>query len=400
MEVVNTLVEFSKFQGQPRRAHHSARHGSLSFSGGDEKEFKLRVIGRIWKEQKNQEFGRGVGKILIDVAYCITYILSCIAKHSPQYKILMLGRILGRITTSLFFSAFESWLVAENNTNGLFAILSGLFSNLLADNLGCVPVAPFDIVAYILALGMAIILSSWPENFGDPYDNKYLLTQFKESLFEGSMYTFMFLWTPSLSPNDEHIPHGFNFATFILSSMLESSIASRVMARASLRTESYMQMVFAIDMFTLLLHIITSILVPPSEVKGGSICFAGCIKLFGFCTFESCVGIFCPSIMKMMSQYIPEEDRSTIMNFVCVPLNIFVRIVLYNVNAFPITVMFGMCSIFMFMASILQRRLMVVSERSKNQVRSQDWTPMKERIKEEQPLKVTIYNSTSEEDNP
>jgi hypothetical protein len=33
-----------------------------------------------------------------------------------------------------------------------------------------------------------------------------------------------------------------------------------------------------------------------------------------------------------------------------------------QVNAFPITVMFGMCSIFLFMAAILQRRLMVVAD--------------------------------------
>lgn len=49
------------------------------------------------------------------MTYCITYILSCITKHSPQYKVLMIGRILGGIATSLLFSAFESWLVAEHN---------------------------------------------------------------------------------------------------------------------------------------------------------------------------------------------------------------------------------------------------------------------------------------------
>lgn len=48
------------------------------------------------------------------MTYCITYILSCITKHSPQYKVLMLGRVLGGIATSLLFSAFESWLVAEH----------------------------------------------------------------------------------------------------------------------------------------------------------------------------------------------------------------------------------------------------------------------------------------------
>ena len=54
------------------------------------------------------------GRKRASVMYCITYILSCMTKHSPQYKVLMLGRILGGIATSLLFSAFESWLVAEH----------------------------------------------------------------------------------------------------------------------------------------------------------------------------------------------------------------------------------------------------------------------------------------------
>ncbi|URD88054.1 Major Facilitator superfamily [Musa troglodytarum] len=62
--------------------------------------------------------------------------------------------------------------------------------------------------------------------------------------------------------------------------------------------------------------------------------------------------------MMMRSQYIPEEARSTIMNLFRIPLNIFVCVVLYNVNAFPVTIMFGMCSIFLFVASVLQKRLM------------------------------------------
>lgn len=49
------------------------------------------------------------------MTYCLTYILSCFTKHFPDYKVLMLGRILGGIATSLLFSAFESWLVAEHN---------------------------------------------------------------------------------------------------------------------------------------------------------------------------------------------------------------------------------------------------------------------------------------------
>nr|KAJ0209990.1 hypothetical protein LSAT_V11C400208330 [Lactuca sativa] len=65
------------------------------------------------------------------------------------------------------------------------------------------------------------------DNFND---EKITLLGAIQSLFKGSMYTFVFLWTPALSPNGEDIPHGFIFATFMLSSMLGSSLASRLLA--------------------------------------------------------------------------------------------------------------------------------------------------------------------------
>ncbi|KAI5601190.1 hypothetical protein BDE02_01G076000 [Populus trichocarpa] len=273
----------------------------------------------------------GSGRKRACITYCITYILSCATKHSPDYKILVVGRVLGGIATSLLFSAFESWLGAEH----------------------------FKVDEKIALLGAI------------------------QSLFEGSMHTFVFLWTPALSPNGEDIPHGFIFATFMMASIFGSSIASRLMARSSLKVESYMQIVFVISAAALFLPVITSIL--PSE-KGGGISFSGCIQLIGFCTFEACVGIFWPSIMKMRSQYIPEEARSTIMNFFCIPLNIFVCIVLYNVNVFPIIVMFGMCSIFLFVASLSQKRLEVIAGSQKS--RSQEWTAMKEMDTEAEPLNI------------
>ncbi|CAK9145396.1 unnamed protein product [Ilex paraguariensis] len=261
-------------------------------------------------------------------------------------------------------------------SNGLVAIVPGLFGNLLVDTMSLGPVSPFDATACFLAIGMAVIPSSWGENYGDPSENKDLLTQFNgaavaiasdekialfgaiQSLFEGSMYTFVFLWTPALSPNEEDIPHGFIFATFMLASILGSTIASRLMARTSLRVESYMQIVFVVSAASLRLPIVTTFLVAPSKVEGGSISFAGCIQLIGFCTFEACVGIFWPSIVKMRSQYIPEEARSTIMNFFRIPLNIFVCIVLYN------------------------RRLLMIAEKSK----TEDWTALKEKDNEAEPL--------------
>jgi predicted MFS family arabinose efflux permease len=90
-------------------------------------------------------------------------------------------------------------------------------------------------------------------------DEKIALLGAIQSLFEGSMYTFVFLWTPALSPNEEDIPHGFIFATFMLASMLGSSFASRLMARSSFKVESYMQIVFVVSSASLLLPILTSV---------------------------------------------------------------------------------------------------------------------------------------------
>ncbi|KAH8970958.1 hypothetical protein BDL97_02G116200 [Sphagnum fallax] len=369
-------------------------------------------------------FADRYGRKTMSMTYCVVYILSCFTKHSSQYRVLMLGRVLGGIATSLLFSSFESWLVAEHFKrgfdaqwlsltfskaiflgNGLIAIVAGLVANTLVGNLGLGPVSPFDAAAVTLAVGLAIIMYTWPENYGDPSGNKGLLSQFQQaaaaiasdekiallgaiqSLFEGSMYTFVFLWTPALSPNGENIPHGFVFATFMLSSMLGSSLASRLMARPNLKVEGYMQIVFLISAASLCLPVFVSFLVEPVVEKGGSISKGGCLSLVGFCLFECCVGLFWPSIMKMRSQYIPEESRSTIMNFFRIPLNICVCIVLYNVSAFPISVMFGMCTIFLAMASVLQRRLMVVSE--KHNSRAVDsWITEKERDLETDPLRI------------
>ena len=52
------------------------------------------------------------------LTYVVTYIASCITKHWSDYGVLMLGRFFGGIATSLLFTAFESWLVAEHFKRG------------------------------------------------------------------------------------------------------------------------------------------------------------------------------------------------------------------------------------------------------------------------------------------
>eukprot|EP00959_Pyramimonas_sp_CCMP1952_P027290 573544-Pyramimonas_sp.AAC.2 len=157
------------------------------------------------------------------------------------------------------------------------------------------PVAPFDASATVLLIGGVVIHLTWTENYGDSSDNQTIMQQFQRgyqaivadrgrppshekdiwhiecgvhpdrerdasltdnwAMFEGSMYTFVFLWTPALSPNGEDIPHGFIFASFMLACMGGSSIAAKLMSRASPAPEKYMQYVFVASAFSLLVPV-------------------------------------------------------------------------------------------------------------------------------------------------
>jgi len=39
-------------------------------------------------------------------------------EHFSHFHLLLLGRVMGGITTSLLFSAFESWMVSEHRKHG------------------------------------------------------------------------------------------------------------------------------------------------------------------------------------------------------------------------------------------------------------------------------------------
>ncbi|CAI5955813.1 unnamed protein product [Closterium sp. NIES-64] len=401
-------------------------------------------IGRLFVAgfASSMVFGTVVGSLAdrhgrrnASITYCLAYILSCLTKHSPEYPVLMAGRVLGGIATSLLFSAFESWLIAEHCKrgfeqqwlsvtfsqavflgNGLVAILSGLLANTLVSDLRLGPVAPFDAAAVLLAVGMTGIMSTWGENYGDTNESKGLLAQFRsaaatiredekifllgaiQALFEASMYTFVFLWTPALAPASQRIPHGFIFASFMLACMIGSSLASRLLARAAtaatttpsssssssassasapwaslvssstaslsqqlVQVEGYMQVVFLVAAAALSVPVFIHHLIEPAPPGATSITAAGQVQLVAFCVFEVCVGVFWPSLMAMRARYIPEEARATIMNCFRIPLNIFVCLMLSDVSAGAMTPMFAMCCAFLTTAAVLQRRLMLLT---------------------------------------
>ncbi|CAL5229707.1 g13080 [Coccomyxa viridis] len=347
------------------------------------------------------------------LAYVFTYTCGCVTKHFNDFNVLFIGRVFSGVATSLLYSAFESWLVAEHKKrgydedwlggtfsqavfvgNGLMAILSGFLAHTLVEGLNLGPVAPFDAAHVVLLLGGAVVLATWTENFGDEAreQNSSLVTQIGtalqairrdrkiallgaiQSLFEASMYTFVFLWTPALSPNGEKVAHGMIFACFMMSCMAGSTIAGRLLTDSKRYAVShYMKSVHGLAALALAVPVIFHWYALPDDEDrmpnwaSTGLDWKGRIQMAAFCFFELLVGIFWPSMMKLRSQYVPEGIRATTLNLFRVPLNLFVCLVLYNVGSVPLSVMFGMCSLFLLLALWCQHNFLLLSVKSRIQ---------------------------------
>jgi fucose permease len=234
-------------------------------------------------------------------------------------------------------------------------------------------VAPFDAAIVFMVLGGLVMMATWPENYGDK-GSKGLGQQFEkawnaiwsdpaiallgamQSMFEASMYSFVFLWTMAMGPNKEAIKHGLIFVNFMTASMAGSFLASVLMKKY--RPEKYMKAVFAVATAAMLVPMVLAFdTTKDPSLKGQPITFKGKVQLLAFCLFELCVGIFWPSMMTMRANYVPEELRATIINIFRIPLNAFVCVVLGNVEAVPLAGMFGLCVAFLGISFVCQVKL-------------------------------------------
>lgn len=127
----------------------------------------------------------------MSLAFCLIYATSCCTKFTPNYTILLFGRLTGGIATSLLFSVFEAWMVSEakhrNYTetqisdifawatyvNGIVAIISGVVANGLVDVYGKTPfgfATPFLAALGILIVAFVLVAATWSENYGEQED--------------------------------------------------------------------------------------------------------------------------------------------------------------------------------------------------------------------------------------
>lgn len=318
-----------------------------------------------------------MGRKNMCILYSISYIIACFTKLVPEYWTLMLGRFLSGVSTSLLFSVFESWMVCEHHKqgfdssllsttfsnaifgNGVVAVGAGLIANSAASQYGFV--APFMVAVLPLAIVAAIVFTSWSENYGNQSSNMFssLRQGFElvqndariaalglaQSCFEGSMYTFVFMWTPALKTDAEMDAEekdiklaestsdylGTIFAVFMVCVMIGSSIFKVVSTQNS--HEIYRMPLYLHATACLSMAAITIFL----ENKA--------IVFLSFLLFETTVGVFYPAYGVIKSEKIPEDIRAAVMNIFRIPLNFFVVLLLLKIKYLSPRTVFTVCTV-------------------------------------------------------
>ncbi|KAF7345309.1 DUF791-domain-containing protein [Mycena sanguinolenta] len=326
------------------------------------------------------------GRKRLCLVFCITYTLACLCILVPMFPVLFVGRILGGISTSILFSAFESWLISAATThalpqadlstimgratlvNGLVATGAGVFSNQLVGFSGSFA-SPFIASGALLILAWVVIGATWVENYGgptadsssvmsDPFqlarlraalrivadDPRLLVIGITQTCFEGSMYLFVFLWVPSLQESSLMglLPLGYIFSCFMLSMMLGSllyTFLTSISTEPSLLTHAKLSScVLAMSSLAL------AVAVSQQDEHW---------RFYAFCVFEACVGMYYPVQGMLRGTLIANENRATLSSLFRVPLNVFVVVSLLTGVASARGAVLASCALMLAGASIL-----------------------------------------------
>ena len=339
------------------------------------------------------------GRKTFVLIFAVTYALSCLTKHFKNFWILMIGRLLGGVATSLLFSVFDAWMIrahadagvknylgksftAASYGNYLVAIASGIIANKAADLAPMKPLtmgsamyfggylAPFDLALLCLLACGVLCFFLWTNNFGEAdeqsdsgrnaqwYDGlrSAALTTFRSqdillcgaiaSLFEGSMYIFVFMWTPALSNlTSDPLPFGVIFSTFMVCCMAGSS--SFGLLEKKYKSEQIAMGVFSLGALSMFM---------------ASACRNMTLKFLCMNIFEVAVGLYWPAMGTMKGAIVPESKRAAIYNLFRIPLNLIVLLSLLTDP--PPSLAFFLNSLMLSVATIAQFILM--KRREKN----------------------------------
>ena len=216
--------------------------------------------------------------------------------------------------------AISSW------GNGIVAIFAGFLAQASSDVAG--DIGPFQLAIALTILTTFFILF-WSENYGQSSgQNTSLMSDVKQAynyiikrpevlclglsqaLFEGAMYTFVFLWVPTLlTVNTGSLPTGLVFSCFMLALTIGGKLFSLLLGIFPGGAEGLSVFVYILAA--------CAMLIPIYSYEFWSI-------LIGFLVFESAVGIFNSCSGTLRSKYYPDAMQSSIMSVFRLPLNLLV----------------------------------------------------------------------------
>ena len=288
------------------------------------------------------KWGRKLGCII----FCVLEIVINTLEHYNNIYLLLIGRVLGGMSTSLLFSAFESWMVSEHryqafpehllgqtfafaaSGNGIGAILAGLLAQRSADILG--DIGPFQLAIAITIL-VLILVCFWRENYGTSHDiqnqSDSVFSQFykasqlvfkspamlcvglSQAFFEGAVYSFVFMWVPSMIAVTDTLPTGLVFSCFMLAMTAGGLLTSILLTLFPNSTENVCNLAYLLSALCVCVPIIQFEFTP---------IFASFLML------EAMVGVFNSAGAMLRSEYYPEGEQASIISFFRLPLNLLV----------------------------------------------------------------------------
>lgn len=335
------------------------------------------------------------------IAYCVLEIIINTLEHSHDFTILLIGRVLGGISTNLLFSAFESWMTTEHHRrgfpekwlsitfsgasigNGSMAVVAGILAQLLEDRLG--HIGPFQGAIFLTVVALLLILR-WEENYGEKKEGDHTTsslyhqftdgwkTTFSDSniwrigliqaLSEGGMYTFVFMWVPTLLSLDP--PGGLPTGCVFSSLMIAITIGGVLFPSLQHLVSKFLSSSNESEVAGALIYLIASIsmIIPSICVSSlGSLCFQQI--LISFVLVETCVGLFMPIAGTLRTKYVPDALHGAILNIFRLPLNIIVVIGTYATDILPAAQVFIFVSGCFFTAALIQATMLKSSARTK-----------------------------------
>lgn len=348
-------------------------------------------------------FGPSVGRAIDSygrkkgtLAFTMLYAIGALSTKSPLLMVLLFGRVMSGIGTSLLFSAPESWLVGESQKSGddpdgeylgetfglayagdsIVAILAGQLASLAATKRG--PTGPFELSTGFLAAGGLLAALLWKENLaakspGDAGDNsgkpsirdaikvvrddpKIMMVGGVQSLFEAAMYIFVLQWPPAIAQavvrafgEGAVTPYGTVFSCFMASCLFGSTLFGQFARMKGPTTEGVTAGMLAVA--TIAMSTATYTVSTASAATGLPALIAS------FFAFEACVGMYFPSIGTLRSKYIPDSHRSVIMNLFGIPLNFLVVSVFMFVKYLGVNGALGISSGALALATLCMLKL-------------------------------------------